>query len=288
MSYDLMVFEPNDAPREKDAFLDWYDEHTKWSEGQSNDHPSKTTPNLAAWYDDIRRDFPNMNGPDAYGPAQDEDNPRSTGYMIGKSVIYADFRWSEAEAAYATVRALAVKHSVGFFNVSAIDGEIWFPSTEHTPDKTEILGLTLTLEGQQAFTTPSIALTEAAVDWLRPPGGPGFLLLENDASEDYVQVGGGREAYIVEWREYANEGFRHWVAGRSGNDTKREIKIAGNGTHFLGKANERLSNANVKDILGAFARGTSKPQEFVWRDITAQFAVGSSPDTSKPWWQFWR
>jgi len=54
------------------------------------------------------------------------------------------------------------------------------------------------------------------------------------------------------------------------------------------KANEPLSNANVKDILGAFARGTPKPQEFVWRDITAQFNGGSSPDTSKPWWQFWR
>ncbi len=41
-----MVFEPNDAPREKDAFLDWYDEQMRWSEGQSNDDPSKSTPNL--------------------------------------------------------------------------------------------------------------------------------------------------------------------------------------------------------------------------------------------------
>ncbi|UHS56299.1 hypothetical protein [Agrobacterium vaccinii] len=288
MSYDLMVFEPRDAPREKDLFLDWYAEQTQWSEGQSCDDPSGTTPNLAAWYADMRRHFPNMNGPAAYEPGHEKDNPRVTGFTIGKSVIYVDFRWSEAEAAYAAVRSLAVKHRVGFFNVSASDGEIWFPSTDHTPDRTAISGLTLTLEGQHAFMTPSIALIEAAVDWLRPAGGPGFLLLENDASEDYVQVGGGQETCSVEWREYANKGFRHWVAGRSGNDTKRDIEIPGNGTHFTVTANERLSNANVKDILGAFARGTSKPQEFVWRDITAQFAVGSSPDTPKSWWQFWR
>jgi hypothetical protein len=210
-----MVFEPKDAPREKDAFLDWYEEQTQWPEGQPYDGRSETTPNLAAWYADMRRDFPNMNGPDAYEPAHDEDNSRLTGYTLGKSVIYVHFRWPEAKAAYATLRALAVKHRVGFFNVSASDGEIWFPSTEHTPDRAAISGLTLTLESQQAFTTPSIALIEASVDWLRPSGGPGFLLLENDKSKDYAQVGGGQEACTVEWRKYSNGSFRHWVGGAS-------------------------------------------------------------------------
>lgn len=288
MSYDLMVFAPNDAPREIQAFLDWFAQQTQWSERQSYEDPSETTPNLAAWYADMRQNFPNMNGPDAYEPAHDEDNPYVTGYAIGRSVIYADFRWSVAEAAYTTVRALAVKHGVGFFNVSASDGEIWFPSIESTPDRTAISGLTLTLEGQHAFTAPSIALIHAAVDWLRPDGGPGFLLLRKGASEDYAQVGGGREACTVEWREHSNGAFRHWVAGRSGYHTERDIKIPGNGAHFVVKANERLSNANVKDILGTFARGAPKPPDFLWREITAQFGVGSPADTSKPWWQFWR
>jgi hypothetical protein len=84
------------------------------------------------------------------------------------------------------------------------------------------------------------------------------------------------------------EAFAIGWGGRPDNDTNRDIEIPGNGTHFVVKANERLSNANVKDILGAFARDRSKPQEFVWRDITAQFSVGSFPNPSKPWWQFWR
>jgi hypothetical protein len=264
-----MVFEPKDAPHQKDAFLNWYEGQTQWAEGQSYGDPSETTPNLAAWYADMCRDFPNMNGPYAHHSAPDEDNSRVTEYTIGKSVIYADFRWSQAEAAYATVRALAVKHGIGFFNVSATDGEIWFPPTARAPDRTAMAGLTLTLEGQQAFTMPSVALIEAAVDWLRPAGGPGFILLEKDATEDYAQAGGGQDACTVEWREYSNGGFRHWVGGHPGHDTKRDIDIPGNGRHFVVKENERLSNANVKDILGAFARSASKPKEFVWRDITA-------------------
>jgi hypothetical protein len=288
VSYDLMVFDPKAAPRGKDAFLSWYDGQTQWSEGKSYEAPSATTPNLAAWYADMCRDFPNMNDPDTYEPEHDEDNPRLTGYSIGPSIIYTDFRWSQAETAYATVRKLAVKHRVGFFNVSADDYEVWFPPSERTPDGTEISGLILRLEGQQAFPTPSIALIEAAVDWLRPTGGPGFLLLESDGNEDYAQVGGGQEACTVEWRKHSDKGFRHWVAGHSGGDSNQDIKLPGNGTDFTVKANERLSNANVKDILGAFARGTGEPQEFVWRDITAQFSGQSSPDTSKAWWRFWR
>jgi hypothetical protein len=76
---------------------------------------------------EMRRDFPNMNGPGGYDIANDEDNPSVTHYSIGRPVIYACFSWTEAESAYSLVRALAVKHRVGFFNVVAENGEIWFP-----------------------------------------------------------------------------------------------------------------------------------------------------------------
>lgn len=283
-----MVFEPRDAPRERTAFLDWYRTQMEWSEGDRYDDPSRTSANLASWYADMRRDFPNMNGPDAYQMADDEENPRVTGYSIGTSVIYADFRWSEAEAAYATVRSLAVKHGVGFFNVSASDGEIWFPPTARTPNGTPIPGLILSLEGQQAFKAPSLALIEAGVDWLQPAGGPGFLILDRDNSEDYAQTGGGKDACTVEWREYSNGSFRHWVAGLPGGDAKTDIAVPGNGTDFLVKANETLPNESVKLILGAFARGLSKPKEFVWRDISAQFGAANPAAPSRQWWQFWR
>jgi hypothetical protein len=173
----------------------------------------------------------------------------------------------------AAVRTLAVKHEVGFLNVSANNGEIWFPPAISVPDGTAIPDLALSLEGQQAFNAPSTALIEAAVDWLRPSGGPGFLLLEKAGASDFVQAGGGEDVCTVEWREYSNESFRHWVAGLPGVNAKKNIKIPGNGTCFSVKANEQLSNANVKVILCSFAQGKSRPQDFVWREITAQFGV---------------
>jgi hypothetical protein len=276
MSYDLMVFEPIDPPRERNAFLDWYRLQTQWPEDHSYDDPAATTAGLSAWFTEIRRDFPNMNGPGAHDIANDEHNPRVTDYAIGRSVIYAAFSWMEAENAYSLVRVLAVKHRVGFFNVSAENGEIWFPPTNHTSDTTAIPGLTLTLEGQPDFSSPSAALIEAAVDWLNPSGGPGFLILEH-SNGSYAQAGGGKESFTVEWREYKDGDFRHWVAGLPGRDTETNITIPGNGTHFSVRANERLSNENVKAILTAFGADKLRPGDFVWRDITAKFPSDNPP-----------
>jgi len=39
----------------------------------------------------------------------------------------AAFAWSASGEAYAAVRMLALKHKVGFFDVSGSDGEIVFP-----------------------------------------------------------------------------------------------------------------------------------------------------------------
>jgi hypothetical protein len=113
-------------------------------------------------------------------------------------------------------------------------------------------------------------LIEAAVDWLNPSGGPGFLVLEN-RNGNYAQAGGGKETCTAEWREYLNAGFRHWVAGMPERDSSRDIRIPGNGFYFSIKENERLSNESIKVILLAFARGKSRPRDFVWRDITSKF-----------------
>jgi hypothetical protein len=265
MSYDLMVFEPTAAPRERNAFLDWYRAQTQWTEDHSYNDPSVTTTRLSAWFADMRRDFPSVN--DASDGA---DNPRVTEYSIGKSVIYAAFRWSEAESAYAAVRTRAVGHRLGFFNVSADNGEIWFPPAEHAPDTTAISSLKLTLEGQSLLEAPSIALIEAAVDWLNPSGGPGFLALDHQ-NGNYTQVGGGKDACTLEWREYSGSGFHHWVAGLRTQGSSPIITIPGNGTHFSVQANEKLSNDHVKSILIAFARTNVRPDDFVWRDISSKF-----------------
>ena len=139
MSYDLMVFDPAVAPHERAAFLEWYGEQADWSEGHSYDDPANTTSALRAWYEEIRKTHPNMNGP---GAPTDEDLMKPgvedslADYTVGRHVIYAAFRWSQAEEVYPLVRRLAVKYGLGFYDVSGDDGdgEIHFPGQELKPE----------------------------------------------------------------------------------------------------------------------------------------------------------
>ena len=124
MSYDLMVFDPASAPRDRKAFLSWYDDQTEWTEEHGYGDPAVATPALQAWYQEMIQFFPAMNGPFAV----EADNAVVTDHCVGRSIIYSTFAWSVAEQAYAKTRELAIKHGVGFFDVSSDDGEIHFPT----------------------------------------------------------------------------------------------------------------------------------------------------------------
>jgi len=124
VSYDLMVFEPTAAPREREAFLVWYREQTRWSEDHGYDDPKVCSPALQRWFADIALTFPPMNGPLA---SHDCDDPRTTDHCCGRTVIYSAFAGSVATAAFEKAKELAAKHEVGFFAASEPDGEILFP-----------------------------------------------------------------------------------------------------------------------------------------------------------------
>jgi len=127
VSYDLMVFDASTAPRGKRAaFLKWFDEQTQWGESHGYNDPEIPATALKNWFKAMIKEYPPLNGPLA---ASDDkcDEPNVTDYSLGRSVIYAAFAWSEAEAAFEAVNRLATKHGVGFYDVSSDDGEIRFP-----------------------------------------------------------------------------------------------------------------------------------------------------------------
>jgi len=130
MSYDLMVFEPTAAPKERKDFMQWYSQQTEWAEDHSYQDYEVSSDGLQAWFKEMIAYFPPMNGPLA---SDDVDDPKVTHHCIGKHVIYSAFAWSVAEEAYPKMRELAIKHSVGFFDVSADDGEILFPNDSTKP-----------------------------------------------------------------------------------------------------------------------------------------------------------
>ncbi|MBD3747716.1 MAG: hypothetical protein IE932_16060 [Sphingopyxis terrae] len=130
MSYDLMVFDPAVAPRDRAGFMSWYGELTAWGEEHSYDDVSITTDSLRRWYTEMLTTFPAMNGPDAADRPYDSpiwDDPHLTDYSIARHAIYCAFSWSVGEKAFSAVTRLAAKHGVGFFDVSADAGKIHFP-----------------------------------------------------------------------------------------------------------------------------------------------------------------
>ena len=126
MSYDLMVFQKDAAPLRKKEFMAWYENQTEWTEDHSYDDPANTSIELRNWYVEMQENFPDLNGPNAN---DDTENPNETDYSIGKNIIYAAFRWSQAGPAYQKTIELAAKHKAGFFDASGT-GDIWLPSDD--------------------------------------------------------------------------------------------------------------------------------------------------------------
>jgi hypothetical protein len=153
MSYDLLVFDPMFAPRERTEFMVWYRDLVQWKEDRDYNSPMGMSGKLNLFFDTIRDEFPAMNGPYAYDfiisnksisePKQktlwekifsirktnEKIQPRFnealvTDYCLATNAIYMCFAWSVADQAYNRVFNIALSTGVGFFNVSANDGEI--------------------------------------------------------------------------------------------------------------------------------------------------------------------
>lgn len=137
MSYDLMVFNPEAAPKNIKDFMVWYDNQTEWKESHHYDHPDVTTAQLRNWYLEMIQIFPDINGVFTH----DNDNTFESDYAIGKDLIYVAFSWSLAESAYNTMYQLAEKHDVGFFDTTSSNGCIFFPINGRLQKITEINSL---------------------------------------------------------------------------------------------------------------------------------------------------
>ena len=126
-----MVFEKTKAPKNKAAFMEWYEEQTEWNEEHDYETIGVASPALQNWFMEMIQTFPPMNGEHAPDADQfDADGhleAHLVDYCIGRDVIYAAFSWSTAEEAYALTRKLAQKHGVGFFDASGDNADVILP-----------------------------------------------------------------------------------------------------------------------------------------------------------------
>ena len=127
MSYDLAVFSPRPEFRDRATFEEWYDERTEWEDDLDYNQPTNATPELQAWFHDIRKIFAPMNGPFASDDVGTKDDELVADYTICTDLIYVTFSWGNVEVAYSKVKELAAKHGVGFLDASGDEGAAWFP-----------------------------------------------------------------------------------------------------------------------------------------------------------------
>jgi hypothetical protein len=127
MSYDLVAFDPAIAPREREAFKAWF-----MAEKTSGEAWASLSPPLMRFFEAMRVHYPSLNGPDVV--SDNDDHDLVADYSFSPAVIVACFSWKKAEEVYPLFRSLAVANGVGFYDLSADDGEIHFPGTRLLPE----------------------------------------------------------------------------------------------------------------------------------------------------------
>lgn len=118
MSFDLMVFN-NKNLKTSDDFIKWYYELTRWEEDRDYDNIKDTDEKLVSWFMEMKDIFPPLNGEFAKDDEEIEKadlENKLTDYCIAKEAIYCSFGWSVAQEAYESVKKLAKKHKLSFYD----------------------------------------------------------------------------------------------------------------------------------------------------------------------------
>ena len=121
LSADLLVFEKNKVPTEPIEFLKWFYKKSKWESDRDYYDIEGTSENLINFFMEIKKEYPEMNGPYALSDEEIINHPelesKLTDYTIDEDLIYMGFSWSVSEKAYESVQALAYKYNLGFFDM---------------------------------------------------------------------------------------------------------------------------------------------------------------------------
>lgn len=254
MSYDILVFDPAEAPAGRDEAIAWL--MARPEDGRN--------PRFDAWVADMQQVFP------SYDHAPDEIPPGAlyAEYVPEGAAMTLQTAWPNAERLRALVHRLAVRHDLGFWDLSETDGSLWRPPAPAL-SKAPHRGMALTTEDDGETADPSDALLAAAVDWVADGRGPSYLIVQL-GPDDYAQAGGGREGLSLEWRRYGRDGsFRHLIAATDADEDADLIDLPGRSRAFRVLPNERLSADAARSLLLDIVSGAQPTA--IWHDITHTF-----------------
>ena len=123
MSMDLAVYVKEKAPEDPVDFLEWFWKKTEWNGERDYYDILGTDERLAAFFLEMIKTFPAMNG--KYAPTEEElqanpeleDSPMVTEYNIDEDLIYMGFAYSVSDQADELIRKLAVQNGLGYFDM---------------------------------------------------------------------------------------------------------------------------------------------------------------------------
>lgn len=106
MSYDLVIFDNKNVPVRHDAFMEWFN---KAKESIQDTNENQLPYAMQSLYEELIESFPN--GSDVQ-------------YYFGTDIIFASFDYVQSEKAHSTLKLLAKKYRVGFYNASSARFEL--------------------------------------------------------------------------------------------------------------------------------------------------------------------
>lgn len=128
MSYDLVVFEPNDHTCDRAMFLEWFKIESERQNEFANPFetldPVRCSRRLRLLVLDLIVAFPAMNGPLKIGNGT-ADESLLTDYAFSAGFVVCCFAWSQCDRAYHRLFSLAEFHRLGFYDVSGKTGQVW-------------------------------------------------------------------------------------------------------------------------------------------------------------------
>ena len=135
MSFDVMVFDPDIAPYDKDRFRDWCEAETGEQAPQSN-----YTPEIAEkdafrdFYGQMREVFTPFNGSDDVVLPPDAPQIRilrTCEYFFRPHSVYMCFRWPAQDFARAACSTFAKELDLGLFLISSKYPQARFPGNKY-------------------------------------------------------------------------------------------------------------------------------------------------------------
>ena len=269
MSYDLVVFNPETAPKNKEDFKTWFDKQIDLADNRSYSDLEFINKNLESCFLEIVKSFPALNGPYSNN---DIDQENMTDYDVSENIICASFPWSSSDQAYNNTKQLAEKHNVGFYDVSGNE-DVFSTDDYGNFRKIQAFGKNIfTIGGETKFSeeiNPKLEYIEKLIDKIDGTE-ISFLILEDEFGS-YIQGLGNQDRLTVEFRKKEKGIHKHFVLSKkkSGLIKRRKQAIIKTSTGIVKVLKEDILNTtDLKVIFESFYNFGDVPNEYYKRDIT--------------------